>query len=406
MSLVPRTGRVFAHGQPTDMRKSFDTLAAIVRLAMKHDILEGDLFVFIGRDARRAKVLYWDGTGTCVLAKRLEKGRFAAPWKSAALAKRVSWTSTELALFLEGSELLLRGPVSPPPWKPGELRKTGHRQEKIGPLELLAAPTVQPAVLDIDGEKDIEVLRDAMKRLLAENERLTATILTLTKQLMTARGKDKAALEQRLAETKAKLERAQKELFGPKSERREGEKEGADESPKTKPKGHGRTPQPGLLTRDVTHDVDEPDKVCTQCGSPLTEWLNEQELSEEIDLIQQQFILLRHLRKKWSCACGGCVETAIGPEKLFPGARYSINVAVDIAVKNYLDHMPLERLVRAWSRDGLVVTSQTLWDYLDKVAHFVKPVYDRLHAYVFSQPVIGADETRWRMLATRAWASG
>ncbi len=68
-------------------------------------------------------------------------------------------------------------------------------------------------MLDIDGEKDIEVLRDAMKRLLAENARLTATILTLTKQLLTARGKDKAALEQRLAETKAKLDRAQK-VFG------------------------------------------------------------------------------------------------------------------------------------------------------------------------------------------------
>ncbi len=256
-------------------------------------------------------------------------------------------------------------------------------------------------MLDIDGEKDIEVLRDAMKRLLAENARLTATILTLTKQLLTARGKDKAALEQRLAETKAKLDRAQRELFGPKSERREGEGGGDDVAPKAKPKGHGRTPQPGLRTRDVPHDVDEPDKICTQCGSPLTEWQKEQEISEEIDLLQQEFILLRHLRKKWSCACGGCVETAIGPEKLFPGARYSINVAVDIAVKKYLDHMPLERLVRAWSRDGLVVTSQTLWDYLDHVAHFVKPVYDRLHAYVFAQPVIGADETRWRLLATR-----
>ena len=45
---------------------------------------------------------------------------------------------------------------------------------------------VQPLVLDIDGEKDIEVLREAMKRLLVENERLSATILKLTKQLLTA----------------------------------------------------------------------------------------------------------------------------------------------------------------------------------------------------------------------------
>jgi len=131
MSLIARTGRVFVHGQPTDMRKSYDTLAAIVRLQMQHDLLAGDLFVFIGRDALRAKVLYWDGTGTCLFAKRIEKGRFAAPWKSAAFAKRVVWTSTELALFLEGSDLLLRGAVSPPPWIPGELRGTAGSQEKI-----------------------------------------------------------------------------------------------------------------------------------------------------------------------------------------------------------------------------------------------------------------------------------
>ena len=71
--------RVFAYGAPTDMRKSFDTLAAIAREQMKHDVLRGDVFVFVGRDRRRAKLLWWDGTGLCVLAKRLSKGQFVAP---------------------------------------------------------------------------------------------------------------------------------------------------------------------------------------------------------------------------------------------------------------------------------------------------------------------------------------
>ena len=66
---------VFAFAEVVDMRKSFDTLGAIVREHMKRDILDGALFVFVGRDRRRAKVLFWDGTGLCVLAKRLEKGR-------------------------------------------------------------------------------------------------------------------------------------------------------------------------------------------------------------------------------------------------------------------------------------------------------------------------------------------
>jgi transposase len=75
-----RRVRVYAYGEPADMRKSFDTLSALVREKLKQDVLDGALYVFVGKDCRRAKVLFWDGTGLCVFAKRLEKGRFAAPW--------------------------------------------------------------------------------------------------------------------------------------------------------------------------------------------------------------------------------------------------------------------------------------------------------------------------------------
>lgn len=114
---------VFAFSEVVDMRKSFDTLAAIVREHMKRDVLDGALFVFVGRDRRRAKVLFWDGTGLCVLAKRLAKGRFAAPWEKKPSAS-LEWTTSELALFLEGSEHVGRIALSPPVWKPSEQRVT------------------------------------------------------------------------------------------------------------------------------------------------------------------------------------------------------------------------------------------------------------------------------------------
>lgn len=113
--------RVFAYGEPVDMRKSFDTLSAIVREKLRHDILDGSLFVFVGKDRRRAKVLYWDGTGLCVLAKRLEKGRFAAPWMRTKKTT-LEWTTSELALFLEGSEMVGRIALSPPVWTPADRR--------------------------------------------------------------------------------------------------------------------------------------------------------------------------------------------------------------------------------------------------------------------------------------------
>jgi transposase len=113
---------VFACTEAVDMRKSFDTLNAIVREHLRRDVLDGALYLFVGKDRRRAKVIFWDGTGLCVLAKRLEKGRFAAPWGSNKKSRVLEWTTSELALFLEGSEFVGRVALSPPAWKPDERR--------------------------------------------------------------------------------------------------------------------------------------------------------------------------------------------------------------------------------------------------------------------------------------------
>lgn len=106
---------VYAYMQPTDMRKSFDGLAALVTQGLQRDPLSGDLFLFVSRNRRRAKVLLFDGTGVCVYAKRLETrdGRFTAVW-ALTDADPVQLTMTELQLFLEGTELAGRWPLSPP----------------------------------------------------------------------------------------------------------------------------------------------------------------------------------------------------------------------------------------------------------------------------------------------------
>ena len=89
---LPRGVSVFAFDEPCDMRKSFDTLTALVTERMSRDVLSGDLFLFVARDRRRAKVLYFDGTGMCLLAKRLEKGQFSAAWKRAKSASGFAMT--------------------------------------------------------------------------------------------------------------------------------------------------------------------------------------------------------------------------------------------------------------------------------------------------------------------------
>jgi transposase len=109
---LPRRTRVFALAEPADLRKGFEGLSALVRQKLGRDPLSGHLFLFVNRTRHRAKVLLWDGTGLCVYAKRLEKGRFACPWREPDRAE-LTLTMSELQLFLEGSELVGRIKLSP-----------------------------------------------------------------------------------------------------------------------------------------------------------------------------------------------------------------------------------------------------------------------------------------------------
>jgi transposase len=73
--------RVDTRATPTDMRRSFDTLAALVTQEMGRDPLSGDLYLFVNQGCRVAKVLFWDGSGLVVMHERISTVRFAAPSK-------------------------------------------------------------------------------------------------------------------------------------------------------------------------------------------------------------------------------------------------------------------------------------------------------------------------------------
>lgn len=83
----------------TDMRKGFDGLAAIVQMQLAEDPFSGQLFVFRGRRGDRVKLLWWDGDGLCLFAKRLERGRFV--WPNAASGS-VHLSQAQLSMLLEG----------------------------------------------------------------------------------------------------------------------------------------------------------------------------------------------------------------------------------------------------------------------------------------------------------------
>jgi transposase len=94
--------RIHLCGQPTDMRKSYDGLQAMVRHLLKQEPTSGQLFVFINRKATQIKVLYWDRSGFCLWGKRLEQGVFLSHWRNIG-SREMDWTA--LKLLLEGIEV-------------------------------------------------------------------------------------------------------------------------------------------------------------------------------------------------------------------------------------------------------------------------------------------------------------
>lgn len=101
MLAFPAAIRIYVAVRPVDMRKSFNGLWSAVSEQLQEDPKSGALFAFINKERTRLKLLYWDGTGVWVLAKRLEQGRFswAAPTDE----------RTKIALAPEALSMLVSG---------------------------------------------------------------------------------------------------------------------------------------------------------------------------------------------------------------------------------------------------------------------------------------------------------
>jgi transposase len=106
-----RAVRVFAYPEAVDLRKGYDGLFGLVKQGLARDPLSGELYLFVNKRRDSCKVLVWDGTGLCIFQKRLERGRFASPWREDGHAVRM--TASELALFIEGCTLVGRRSLSP-----------------------------------------------------------------------------------------------------------------------------------------------------------------------------------------------------------------------------------------------------------------------------------------------------
>jgi len=102
MLTFPSALRVYLAVEPVDMRQQFNGLWVQAEQKLHENPRSGAVFVFTNKDRNRLKMLYWDGTGVWVMAKRLEKGRFSWPQGSGA---KLDLESTALTMLLAGIDL-------------------------------------------------------------------------------------------------------------------------------------------------------------------------------------------------------------------------------------------------------------------------------------------------------------
>lgn len=268
----------------------------------------------------------------------------------------------------------------------------------------------------IVAETDPEVLRSQALELLdtntlleQENRLLLGRISELVTELAGTRNQDRQqALAAEIRVLQERLDARNRDLFGRRSERRgrpDGEEDGEKKKRKDREKT-GRTAQPRLPVQVEVHPLDEADQICPDCGKPLHAWHGQTESSEEVTVIQRKYVLVRHERQKYKCEGCDHIDTALGPDKLMEGGRYSVEFAAHVASEKYAEHAPLERQVTAMARQGLLVSSQTLWDQLHALYLLLLPAYIALQHRVLKNELVHADETSWPVLkpgATKKW---
>jgi transposase len=97
--------KVYVALEPCDMRKSFNTLAALARNHLGLDPLSGAAFLFTNKSRRLIKILYFDGTGYWLVAKRLEKGTYSWPKDIEGDRRKIVLKPTALAMLTDGIDL-------------------------------------------------------------------------------------------------------------------------------------------------------------------------------------------------------------------------------------------------------------------------------------------------------------
>ena len=246
--------------------------------------------------------------------------------------------------------------------------------------------------MDVRRETDIEQLRRVALAQQVQIEQLLRVLSAQAAELGALKGNDKE-LQEKLALVEQLTRQSQQVAAQIEALGARGKKK-----PKKPREAFGNTEQPKLPVIEKLFELDDADKTCPSCGGELSPMKDQYETSEMIDGVEVSYRVVSVKQQKYTCRCGGCVETAPGPERATRGSRYSLDFAVKVAIDKYLDHIPLARQERILKRHGATVTSQTLWDLLNALGRRLESASRALLARVLAEPVVGLDQTSWPRL--------
>jgi transposase len=163
-------------------------------------------------------------------------------------------------------------------------------------------------------------------------EQLLRVLRAKCEELEALKG-DPAELQQTLALVETLTRQQQKAAAAVTPEASETEKK-----PRKQREEFGPTEQLELPVEERVFELDEPDRVCPSCGGTLCPMEGQFEESEMIGLVDVSYRLVKVKQCKYTCRCGGAVETAPGPDRAIKGGRYSLDFAIKVALDKYLDH--------------------------------------------------------------------
>jgi transposase len=152
----------------------------------------------------------------------------------------------------------------------------------------------------------------------------------------------------------------------------------------------------------VDHKVPDAERRCTVCGNERLDPLGEGKKTTVWEFVPARFLRVEHVQEVLRCRCNGFVVTAPGAPKVVEKGQYGASFLAHLAVSKCADHTPIYRLEKAFQRQGIPVARSTMNELLHRASAILAPVWTRLLDVVRVRPMVGADETRLRLVRDKS----